>query len=139
MEVKVTTFMCASIKEVGRVANFLLLLLNRYKTLLLEGEIGSGKTTLVQVLSKKLGNTQRIRSPSFNKLIVYPKILAHIDCYNITHSLIEYLDYVEDLFLFIEWASLCKVETFVDRWVKVVIEVGQNFRSYTVWTKVKIT
>lgn len=96
------TLICSSVEGVGGVANHLLLLLSDYSTLFLEGEIGSGKTTLVQVLSKKLGNTQRVRSPSFNKLVVYPKYFAHIDCYNISHSLTEYLDYVEGLPLFIE-------------------------------------
>lgn len=57
--------------------------------LLLAGEYGSGKTTLIQGLARGLGITGAVRSPSYNILRVYAGgrlPLVHADLYR-THSL----------------------------------------------------
>ncbi len=59
-------------------------------TILLEGELGAGKTTFVQGLAKGLGMTRRLTSPTFALLNVYPlnhpvlQNLIHIDLYRLT-------------------------------------------------------
>ncbi len=58
---------------------------------MLEGNLGAGKTTFVKALAKALGVTSRIRSPSFTLLHVYKtsdkkseiRYLVHADAYRI--------------------------------------------------------
>ena len=62
--------------------------------LALSGELGSGKTTLVQGLAKALGITEQITSPTFvlMKIYILPKPisgitqLCHIDAYRLFSS-----------------------------------------------------
>jgi len=54
--------------------------------LLLEGDLGSGKTTFVQGLARGLGITEPVTSPTFGLMQVYPqgKIpLVHCDLYRL--------------------------------------------------------
>lgn len=59
-------------------------------TILLEGDLGAGKTTFVQGIATGLGVTQSITSPTFTILNVYPvphhlhlTQLVHIDLYRL--------------------------------------------------------
>lgn len=56
----------------------------------LRGELGSGKTTLIQGIARGLGIRQNIISPTFLLMRVYPwgkkKKLLHIDAYRIAHK-----------------------------------------------------
>ena len=55
-------------------------------TLLLQGDLGSGKTTLVKGLGKGLGITEAIDSPTFALINEYPQgriPLYHVDLYRI--------------------------------------------------------
>ncbi len=61
--------------------------------ILLEGELGSGKTTFVQGLAEGLGTAGKITSPTFNIMAIYEiklhpviKQLVHIDLYRITNT-----------------------------------------------------
>lgn len=57
--------------------------------LLLEGELGAGKTTLVKGLAVGLGIQNEITSPTFTLMNIYPvnsdkiKTLVHIDTYRL--------------------------------------------------------
>ena len=57
--------------------------------LLLEGELGAGKTTFVQGMAEALGVTQRVTSPTFTLLNVYEthhhliRQLVHVDLYRL--------------------------------------------------------
>lgn len=57
--------------------------------LLLEGELGAGKTTLVKGLAAGLGISYEITSPTFTLMNIYPvnsdkiKTLVHIDTYRL--------------------------------------------------------
>lgn len=61
-------------------------------TLLLEGELGAGKTTFVQGLAEGLGISKRLTSPTFALMNVYPVThavlthLVHVDLYRITSA-----------------------------------------------------
>lgn len=58
-------------------------------TLLLEGDLGSGKTTLVQGIGAGLGITEPISSPTFILLNEYPEgriPLYHLDLYRLQPS-----------------------------------------------------
>ncbi|WP_175330584.1 MULTISPECIES: tRNA (adenosine(37)-N6)-threonylcarbamoyltransferase complex ATPase subunit type 1 TsaE [Candidatus Ichthyocystis] len=64
--------------------------ITRGATIYLSGDLGSGKTTLVQGLLSKLGVTGAIQSPTFNLIHTYsiPPIEAtHVDLYRITNPI----------------------------------------------------
>jgi tRNA threonylcarbamoyladenosine biosynthesis protein TsaE len=63
----------------------------------LTGDLGAGKTSLVQVIAKKLGVTETVQSPTFVILKRYPlskksflgarfSNLIHIDAYRLVHE-----------------------------------------------------
>jgi len=55
--------------------------------LLLQGDLGSGKTTLVQGLAQGLGITEPVTSPTFTLIQEYPEgrmPLYHLDLYRLT-------------------------------------------------------
>ncbi len=77
---------------------------------LLEGPLGSGKTTLVRELATALGVTDAVRSPSFTIANVYagPLVVNHLDLYRLeeiadedTLALEEYRS--PDAVTFVEW------------------------------------
>ncbi len=62
--------------------------------ILLEGELGSGKTTLVQGIGQGLGITELIASPTFTLINEYPEghlPLYHLDLYRLDSSEVEAL------------------------------------------------
>ena len=55
--------------------------------ILLQGELGAGKTTLIQGLGKSLGITEAIASPTFTLINEYTEVplpLYHLDLYRLT-------------------------------------------------------
>ncbi|NER52407.1 MAG: tRNA (adenosine(37)-N6)-threonylcarbamoyltransferase complex ATPase subunit type 1 TsaE [Symploca sp. SIO1A3] len=63
--------------------------------ILLEGDLGAGKTTLVQGLGKGLGITEQIVSPTFTLINEYPEgriPLYHLDLYRLQPPEIETLN-----------------------------------------------
>ncbi|NEP55550.1 MAG: tRNA (adenosine(37)-N6)-threonylcarbamoyltransferase complex ATPase subunit type 1 TsaE [Symploca sp. SIO2G7] len=63
--------------------------------ILLEGDLGAGKTTLVQGIGKGLGITEQIVSPTFTLISEYPEgriPLYHLDLYRLQPEEIETLN-----------------------------------------------
>ena len=81
------------------------------------GDLGSGKTTFVQMIAKKLGIEERVQSPTFVILKTYKlqsknyNLFVHIDAYRLESGKdIELLGFEEILdspkvLMFVEWAS----------------------------------
>ncbi|HEV8124717.1 MAG TPA: tRNA (adenosine(37)-N6)-threonylcarbamoyltransferase complex ATPase subunit type 1 TsaE [Gemmatimonadales bacterium] len=66
------------------------------------GELGAGKTTLVQAISRGLGVTRHATSPTYNLVHRYQGTrgpVFHLDCYRLKHP-----DEAADL----DWESLLK-------------------------------
>lgn len=59
--------------------------LKKHRIFALQGDLGSGKTTLVQGLAKQFGIKQRITSPTFVIMKRYGNFY-HIDCYRVNNS-----------------------------------------------------
>ncbi|VEU76404.1 tRNA (adenosine(37)-N6)-threonylcarbamoyltransferase complex ATPase subunit type 1 TsaE [Mycoplasmopsis columboralis] len=76
--------------------------------ILLQGDLGAGKTTFVRYLAKKIGIKQNVTSPSFSYMKTYDG-LVHIDLYNYKGDIEEFEDYFEDNIVAIEWANLRKL------------------------------
>jgi len=74
--------------------------------LLLEGELGAGKTTFVRGVLGALGVSEGVRSPTFNLIQVYgtePPVM-HADLYRLTSGLgIGLEEYFDDHLCLIEW------------------------------------
>jgi tRNA threonylcarbamoyladenosine biosynthesis protein TsaE len=111
----------------------------------LVGELGAGKTTLIQQLAKKLGISQDIKSPTFNLLKTYQlqknyngiEQLIHVDAYRL-NSLPELVDLgFFDLInsgktiAFIEWADrLPELNNLNNYWqIKFVEIANKNARQ----------
>jgi len=58
----------------------------RYKIIVFEGEMGSGKTTLIKSICKKINTTDDVSSPTFSLINEYKSqnsIIYHFDFYRI--------------------------------------------------------
>ena len=60
--------------------------LQKPTTIALRGDLGAGKTTLVQGLAKGLGITDRVQSPTFALESRYGDTLVHIDLYRLKNE-----------------------------------------------------
>ena len=89
---------------------------NSSKIILFNGDLGSGKTTLIQLICKKLKIKEKVLSPTFNLINEYQinndfKVY-HFDLYRIKsiQELIEidFIDYIySGNYCFIEWPKIC--------------------------------
>lgn len=89
--------------------------MDAYPALLLDGDLGAGKTTLVRGLVEALpgGGQAEVASPSFNYMNNYPTIpeTVHIDLYRLRHlepddDLLQAL-HDPDCLVIVEWATYC--------------------------------
>lgn len=105
----------------------------------LEGELGTGKTTLIKGIAKGLGIKKNITSPTFVLMKLYNlkhqasgiRQLCHVDAYRVegAEELIDIgvMEYIDDLktIVIIEWAE--KVKTILPNdaiWIK--MKHGEN-------------
>tara|TARA_B100000941_G_C28427954_1_gene512554 strand:- start:323 stop:754 length:432 start_codon:yes stop_codon:yes gene_type:complete len=110
---------------------------------LLEGPIGSGKTSFVKGIAEGLLITDQVTSPTFALSHHYKsgKIpLIHLDLYRLENkfSAIEFFAEEEEeaneigAILVIEWPQLIK--PFIDKYWKIEINYNEDFgRNYTIW------
>ena len=111
------------------------------KTWLFEGEMGSGKTTLISEICKQFGVKNRVQSPTFSIVNEYQtidnQIIYHFDCYRLKNineafdiGLEEYLS--SGNYCFVEWPDLI-LELIDDPFCRIQIEkISQNERSIRV-------
>ncbi|RIO53323.1 tRNA (adenosine(37)-N6)-threonylcarbamoyltransferase complex ATPase subunit type 1 TsaE [Staphylococcus pasteuri] len=100
--------------EMKQFANQLVELIEPNDLILLNGDLGAGKTTLTQFIGLAMGVTRTINSPTFNIIKSYKGTnlkLHHMDCYRL-EDLEEDLgfdEYFEDEALtVIEWSQFIK-------------------------------
>ncbi|AZZ65783.1 tRNA (adenosine(37)-N6)-threonylcarbamoyltransferase complex ATPase subunit type 1 TsaE [Metamycoplasma phocicerebrale] len=74
------------------------------EAILLNGELGAGKTTLTSQIAKTLGENKTIISPTFNTILIYDKIV-HIDAYKLKGDLFAYEEYFDNKLVIIEWSD----------------------------------
>ena len=87
------------------------------KIILLEGDLGSGKTTFVKSFCDYLEIDDKILSPTFNIINEYiideNNKIYHFDLYRLKSKAelieIDFLDYIySDNYCFIEWPEVCR-------------------------------
>ena len=85
----------------------------KHKTLLFNGEMGAGKTTLIKAVCDFLGVQDNVSSPTFSLVNEYEgdgKLIYHFDFYRIKNEEEAYAigfeeyEYTSD-YLFIEWSE----------------------------------
>jgi tRNA threonylcarbamoyladenosine biosynthesis protein TsaE len=102
---------------------------------LLSGELGAGKTTLVRGLVESLGHTGPVRSPTFNLLQVFdtdPPVL-HADLYRVeSHKGIGIEDYLATHVCLIEWPDRATGLVDPERCWRIEIAFAERGRTATV-------
>jgi tRNA threonylcarbamoyladenosine biosynthesis protein TsaE len=100
-----------SLEQMPELAKEIIKLLGKEATISLEGDLGAGKTTLVQCILKELGYHHRVKSPTYNIIEEYTVEglkVYHLDLYRVVDAQeLEYLA-IDDIFAtpclrFIEW------------------------------------
>jgi len=100
------TYDCATESETLDLAAKLARAWGPGDVVLLEGELGAGKTTFVRGVLRSLGHLGAVRSPTFNLLQTFPTDppVLHADLYRLSDASgtgIE--DYLDDHLCLIEW------------------------------------
>ncbi|MEM7161682.1 MAG: tRNA (adenosine(37)-N6)-threonylcarbamoyltransferase complex ATPase subunit type 1 TsaE [Bacteroidota bacterium] len=104
-------------EELDLLLDELKILMKDQRIFLLNGEMGSGKTTLVKRLLRSLNSEDQASSPTFSLVNEYilpsQKRLFHFDLYRLNSSeellSIGFEEYIDsDNYCFIEWPELSK-------------------------------
>ena len=107
------TWTVTHLEELPTLASTLLENFSQHRVWLFEGEMGAGKTTLINALCKQLGVEDATSSPTFALVNVYQSPLEpvyHFDFYRIDHEY-EAMDmgyeeyFYSGHFCFVEWPS----------------------------------
>lgn len=128
------TYTINTIEQWEEILNEIFPLIQKTQAILLDGNLGAGKTTFVKMLGKKIGIKQNITSPSFSYMKDYPGLI-HIDLYNYKGDLEEFEDYFEGNIVAIEWASLKKIDSYFDSYIQILINNDNNVRQVIVKEK----
>lgn len=128
-----------SLEETKVVAKELAKTLTPGAIVTLNGDLGAGKTTMVQLICKEIGVDEYVNSPTFTIVNEYESgkwKVNHIDFYRVKHSdeLLEIgLDqYFNDKDItFIEWAELFE-EILPEKVIRVDIELAEGERRITI-------
>ena len=126
---------CYTLNELDNVANQIIASLNT-KTILLYGDMGTGKTTLIKSIVKALGSDDDVSSPTFSIVNEYTSKtdkIFHFDLYRIkdieeayNFGIEDYLD--SEHWKLIEWPQIIESILF-DDFDKIHLELdGQNQR-----------
>ena len=105
-----------SLKELPKIANNFAQHLTQKNIILLNGELGAGKTTFVKhIVACKGGDQRLVTSPTFNIMHVYDVqdgLISHFDLYRIKNEIeldnIGLIEALDESIVIIEWGDLAK-------------------------------
>ena len=131
----------ASLADLPQVARQILDLSKELTIWKFEGNLGAGKTTLIQVLCKELKVYQPVQSPTFSIVNQYEtgsgELLYHFDCYRLKSQeeaydlgIEEYLD--SGYLCLIEWPQV--IDTLLPRPHLLISIEGNDDRKITLKT-----
>ena len=103
-----------SLNKIHEISQLVIDKIKTIKIVLLRGELGSGKTTLVKSVLKKMGVNECVNSPTFSIVNEYDfseNIIYHFDLYRIENieelDVIGFEDYIySQNICFIEWPEI---------------------------------
>ena len=128
-----------SIEEIGKTSKIILSLNPSSKIFIFNGEMGSGKTTLIKAIIKELGYKGTVSSPTFSIINEYLNgdKIYHFDFYRIKNKN-ELLDIGIDEYIssnnrcFIEWPNLI-TDMLPDKHIELNIDViSSDVRKLTI-------
>ena len=134
-----TKYINYSIEEIGRTARMILSLTPSAKIFIFNGEMGSGKTTIIKAIIKELGYKGTVSSPTFSLINEYLNgdKIYHFDFYRIKNKN-ELLDIGIDEYIssnnkcFIEWPNLI-TDMLPDKHIELNIDViSSDVRKLTI-------
>ena len=105
--------------------------------ILLNGDLGAGKTTFVKGFAKAKGVTRPVTSPTFNLLKTYATddyTIVHVDAYRLEGAEFDELyDYAnEENVIFIEWSNCLASQELIEQHLAINIKyVSKNQRIYS--------
>lgn len=131
-----------SLDEIQIVVEKVIPLTDSYRIILLNGDLGSGKTTFSQFFLKQLGVESAVTSPTFNLVNEYRNLkgdlIFHFDLYRIKHleeleeiGFAEYLD--SGNICLIEWPEIA-MPLIQSNVLSISIEHHTNNRIYKLKT-----
>ena len=102
------------LNEIDKVSDIIISELDKTNIVLFNGEIGSGKTTIIKSILEKMGVSENITSPTFsivNEYLLKQDNIYHFDLYRVKSvdelNQIGFEDYIySDNLCFIEWPKL---------------------------------
>lgn len=107
---------------------------------ILKGDLGAGKTTLVQAVVKAKGIDDSVTSPTFSLQHCYGENIYHYDMYNnglehfISLGMLEELD--KEGLHFVEWGDDELLNTLVDAGISTTVieikKIDEDMREYKV-------
>ena len=103
-----------NLNEIDKISKIILDNIEQINIVLLKGDLGSGKTTLVKSILKKLGVNDEIKSPTFSIVNEYDHPsgpIYHFDLYRIEKidelDVIGFEEYIDNCNIcFIEWPEV---------------------------------
>lgn len=107
---------------------------------LLKGELGAGKTTLVRGILDELGIHEGVRSPTFNLMHLYPTEppVLHADLYRLsTAANLGLEDYLESHLVLIEWPDREDVPWDTEQAWRIEIDYSEPGRTLTLISPIK--
>ena len=132
-----------SVDNIGDAALNILNFAGTRRTFLFYGDMGAGKTTLIKALSKNLGTTDPVTSPTFsivNEYVIPGNNIYHFDFYRLKQES-EALDlgceeyFYSAAYCFIEWPE--KIPNLLpDNYVKIKITVMADGARQVVLSKI---
>ncbi len=128
---------CKNVEETYLLANKIAQYIQGGDIILLNGDLGAGKTTFVKGFAKAIGIHEVISSPTFNLLKTYQSekyCLVHIDAYRLEGTAFEEIDdYVnKDNVLMIEWSECLSNQELLQNHLSITIKyISKNQRLFT--------
>ena len=119
------------LSEINQTTKLITREISNFSVILLRGELGSGKTTIVSSILKELGVTENITSPTFsivNQYKISGKKINHFDLYRVKSELeldvIGFDEYFDEFSIsFIEWPEIAInriYENYLDIYIKFI-------------------
>ena len=131
-------YISKSTQETIEIAKNYAKTLNKGDVVILDGEMGAGKTAFTKGLAQGLEITCEVTSPTYAYLNDYNGVLYHYDCYRLTSGedaealgLTDYF-YLDGICV-LEWAQ--NIESVLPNNVKKVIiqKIDENTRKIILW------
>ena len=115
-------------KDLKYIAKYIVSQLSEGDIILLYGDLGAGKSTLIKNILYELNfNINQTISPTFNLIHSYDEsdfLIKHLDLYRIKSSIeiygLDLQEFIKKSLIFVEWGSLMK-EVLVGKYKEIFI------------------